>query len=191
VIALLGSMKRLLRRIDRFVMICVVLGAGLVGSQLAEFMQQYTQNLSGRRAEAQYEVRGLVARADDAEMPLGTYLSEFSGSSNPVFAREGQAMRARIERATALDEAYHELRHAGLLAKPFVFAAYADPRIVADVWGNFRPALPLDSRSLIYCVLLMACAALAYRSARVFAALPGRAIRRARGGPVAPDVRRR
>jgi hypothetical protein len=174
-------MHWLSKRLNLFAMVCVVLAAGLVGSQLAEFMQQYTQNLSGRRAEAQREVRGLVDRAAEAEMPLGNYLTEFSGSSNPVFAREGQAMRARVDRATDLDEAYHELRHAGLVAKPFVFAAYVDGEVAADVWRNFRPALPLDSASLLYCGLLMAIAGLGYKGVTWVAVLPVRLARRRRG----------
>ena len=172
-------------------MLCVVVAAGLVGSQLSEFIQQYTQNLAGRRAEAQYEVQGLVARATEAAVPLGAYMSEFTASANPVFVREGEAMQARVDRATALDEAYHEIGHAGLLARPFVFAAHVNADVAADVWRHYRPALPLDSVSVLYCGMLMAVAALAYRVLGLLLAAPLRRAlsRRARRNtPVGPIV---
>jgi len=170
----------LLRRINMLVLVLAMAAAGLAASQLTAFMQQYTQNLAGRLAEARREVDGIIDRAARADMPVYAYLNEFVTASNPVFRREGHALRARIDRAGWLADSYNALETAGLFKKPFVFVWYLDDDIAADVWRHFSPGIQLDRASLIYAGMGMAVGLVAVEGLRILLLLPVRVVRRRR-----------
>ncbi len=161
-------------------LVLVVAAAGLATSQLAAFMQQYTQNLAGRLAEARREVDGIIDRATRANMPVYAYLNAFVTASNPVFRREGQALRARIDRAGWLADSYNALETADLLEKPFVFVWYLDEDVAASTWHHFQPGIQLDRASLIYAGMGVAVAFFSWQLLTLLLVAPVRLARRRR-----------
>lgn len=157
--------------------------AALAGSQLSEFMQQYTQNMAGRLAEAQHAVAGIIHRADSADMPVYEYLDEFASAGNPVFRQQGVALRATIDRASGLQEAYRAITSAGLLEKPLVFASHVDAEIAADVLRHFKPAVPVDTASLVYAGTTGFLGIMLYELAKLLGFAPVRIAKRLRRRP--------
>lgn len=153
--------------------------AALAGSQLSAFMQQYTQNMAGRLAEAQREVDGIIDRADQADMPVYQYLSEFSSAESPVFQQQGVALRATIDRASGLQEAYRAITRAGLLEKPVVFALHVDSEIAENVLRHFEPAMPVHAAGLLYSGTAGLFGVLLYQLAVILGLAPVRLARRA------------
>ena len=143
-------LRDFLKRMDFLAALSAFAIAALICSQLSQFMQQYTQNLSGRLAEARREVDGIILRAGQADMPVYAYLHEFRSAENPVFQQQGVALRATIDRASGLEEAYRDLTQAGLVTKPFVFLRHADTGIAMTVLEQFKPAIPVDTAGLVY-----------------------------------------
>ena len=166
-------------------------GTGIAGalgcSQLSEFMQQYRQNLAGRLAEAQRDVTAIAARAREAEMPIYAYLQEFRQATNPVFVREGQALQAKIDRATELAEGLSALEFAGPLTRPFRFVEHLNGEIVADTWQYFQPAVPVDLASLIYATTGAVLGLLAYHLSTTMLAAPVRLARKRRARQAAAN----
>lgn len=138
------------KRVGNLGRILVVLAFGLAGSQLANFMDAYEQNLAGRLAEAERDVAGIIARAVQADLSLPDYLEAFRNAENPIFVREGAALQAKIERAAFLSDDLNAITRTGIALKPVVFAGRLDRDIAGEVWRRFTPALPIDGAGLVY-----------------------------------------
>lgn len=169
-----------LKRINAIAAVTAFALAALVGSQISEFMQQYTQNMAGRLAEAQRAVDGIIHRADSADMPVYEYLDEFTSAKNPVFQQEGVALRATIDRASGLQEAYRAITNAGMLEKPFIFALHVNGSIAGDVFRHFKPAVPVDTASLLYAATTGFFGVVLYELAKLLGLVPVRMVRRLR-----------
>ena len=178
----MGLLRYLLRRLDALAQALVMVAAGLGLSQLSAFMQQYMQNLAGRLAEARADLAGLLARAAEAGLPVEAYIDTFLTATNPLFVREGEALRAKIAHVQDLTATYDALQAAGLWDRPVVFATRLDPAIAADVWAHFQPAVPIDTASLIYAGLGLVAAMFLYELLRALLVAPFR--RPGRAAPV-------
>ena len=165
------------RRLSSLAAVSVAVIAALFCSQMSEFIQQYTQNLAGRLAEARREVDGIIVRADAADMPVYAYLHEFNSASNPVFRQQGVALRATIDRASDLEQAYTNIAHAGMIDRPFVFAMHFHGDIAADVFRHFQPAVPLDAASLLYAAMGGVLGLLLFQLVKALCVMPYRAVR--------------
>lgn len=147
-------------------------------------MQQYTQNLAGRLAEARREVDGIIFRAGEADMPVYAYLHEFRSAENPIFQEQGVALRATIDRASGLEAAHRDLLQAGIMERPVIFLKQVDAQIAADVLQHFQPAIAVDQASLVYAGFGGVIGFVLYEIVKALCRAPFKLLRiAARGGP--------
>ena len=169
--------KVILRRLNALATAVVFVIAALLCSQVSEFIQHYTQNLAGRLDEARREVNGIIVRADAADMPVYAYLNEFTSATNPVFRQQGVALRATIDRASGLEQAYSDIVGAGIIDRPFVFAMHVRRDIATDVFRHFKPAVPLHVAGLLYALMGGVLGVVLYAIVKSLCVLPLRAAR--------------
>ena len=175
----------LLRKFGSLVALTMVLAGALSSSQLSAFMQHYQQNLAGRLAEARLDVAAIAERAAEAGLPIYAYLDEFRRASNPIFVREGQWLKEKIDRAAWLESHLDALRNAGPVRRPYAFATEMDRTIAAETWENFEPAVPLDQLSLIYAAIGALIGLLIYYPSAAAVTVPARILQKRRNAKIA------
>lgn len=134
------------------------LGAATGGALLSQFPEYYThyvQRLGGRIDQARLRAAGI--REDAAAMGLSVedYIANFLESA--PHSLEGERMAESIFQLDRMEAAYHALREAPLLERPFAFAQHMNTGLVEATLGDFAPAVPLTPEGLVYA----ACGALA------------------------------
>jgi hypothetical protein len=132
--------------LDRF--ICVA--GAVIFSQAPEFMQQYLQRLGGRLDEARRQLDQMRAVAARSGLTLDQLTSRTESASDPSVSRLGGVLREAVERVDALSAAETALRHASILARPFVFLRRFDPAVASATWSVFKPAVPTTVEGAVY-----------------------------------------
>jgi hypothetical protein len=126
-----------------------VLGA-VTFSQVPEFMQQYLQRLGGHLDEARRQLDQLQAAAARSGLTLEQLTAHTSAADDPAVARLGGVLKDAAARVDTLAAAEASIRHASILARPFVFVERLDPGIARATWSIFKPALPTTIEGLAY-----------------------------------------
>lgn len=178
-------LQSLLRKAGGVVALAMMAAGALGSSQLSTFMQHYQQNLAGRLAEARMDVAAIAERAGEAGLPIYAYLDEFRRASNPIFVREGIWLKSKIDRAAWLEGHLENLRSAGPISRPYLFATQMDPEIASETWRHFEPAVPLDGISLTYAGVGAVLGLLVYYPLAGAARVPVHLIRRRRSARIA------
>jgi hypothetical protein len=129
-----------------------VLGAATF-SQVPEFMQQYLQRLGGHLDEAGRQLDQLRAAAARSGLTLEQLTAHTAAAGDPAVARLGAVLKEATGRVEALAAAEAAIRHASILARPFVFLGHLDPAIARATWSIFKPALPTTVEGLIYALV--------------------------------------
>jgi hypothetical protein len=121
-------------------------GAAL--SQFPEYYTHYVQRLGGRIDQARLRAEGI--REDAAAMGLSVeeYIQSFLDSE--PHALEGARMAESIFDLDHMEAAYHALREAPVLERPFAFAEHMNTGLVDATLGDFSPALPLTPEGFVY-----------------------------------------
>ncbi len=140
---LLNSIGNLLDRL------CVVAGA-FMGSQIPEFMQQYTQRLSGHVAELQRLLYQMRQVASYSNKNLEQYIEKFISSSDPDFARQGEFMQGILFRWEELNQTLVHLTQSSMWVRPYVFLKELQSDIAHATFANFQPGLNLSIEGLCY-----------------------------------------
>jgi len=129
-------------------LLCVA-GAVLF-AQVPEFIQQYLQRLGGHLDEARRQLDQLNEAAAQSGLTLDQLIAQTAANPDPAVARLGGVAHAAAARVDALAAADEAIRHASLLAKPFVFLRHLDPSIAHATLAIFRPAVPTTVEGLVY-----------------------------------------
>jgi len=137
------------RMLDR--LLCV-LGA-VAFSQIPEFMQQYLQRLGGHLDEARRQLDQLQAAAARSGLTLDQLTAHTAAATDPAVARLGGVLREAAARVDGLAAAESAIRHASVLARPFVFLGHLDPGIARATWSIFKPAVPTTAEGLVYALM--------------------------------------
>ncbi len=153
---LFGIVKGLMDRIF------MLLGA-VVGSQFPEFMQQYTQRLSGHAAELSQLIAKLTEMASLSNKTLDQYIYKFLSSPDPDFINQGEFMKAVVNRWQELNVSLHSLADATLWNKPYYFFKYMNYPIADTTMHSFKPGINLTVEGLCYAILGMVCAYVLYQ----------------------------
>jgi len=132
--------------VDR--VLCV--GGAVLFSQFPEFMQQYLQRLEGHLDEARLQLAGLKDTAAQSGATIDQLVANAAASSDPLMQRLGILVKGTAGRVDQLAAADDALRHASLVAKPFVFFLHLEPAIARATWSIFRPAVPTTLEGLVY-----------------------------------------
>lgn len=128
-------MTGLVHKIDSLLGTVVAAVAGLAGTQLLAFMQQYRQRLEGHLAEAELHVR---------------QIREATLYANVEVTTKAKLHEAALDRVSELTDSLDAMLTADPVTRPFVFLAHLEREIARAALDSFQPALPLDVVSLAY-----------------------------------------
>ncbi len=144
---------------DRTIIVLGVAGA----AQLPAFMDQYLQNLSGKKEQAKKTVEDFKEQANTSvrQAPTGsidktclqehpvdcldTAIGYHLGSSDVVFRGSGRAMQNAKDDYTELSASYKDLSTAKPIERVVPFARHFNKNIASDTAKNFTPAVPLST----------------------------------------------
>lgn len=132
--------------IDR---LCIVFGA-FMGSQVPQFMQQYSQRLSGHVTELEHLVEQLRKTASLSHKTLDQYIQKFLSSSDPDFVHQGHFMQGIVNRWDELNQSYLSLMQSSPLSRPFTFLYGLKSDIAGSTFDSFQPGLSLNLEGLCY-----------------------------------------
>ncbi|MBA2369445.1 MAG: DUF2937 family protein [Candidatus Protochlamydia sp.] len=135
--------------LDRFF---VVFGAFL-GSQIPQYLQQYTQRLAGHVAELDFQIAKLKKIAAMSGKTLDQYIHKFEQNTDPDFVRQGEFMDGIVIRWQELNQALSNLTEASVWKHPFVFLKEMDYSIARNTYESFQPGLNLTTEGFLYACL--------------------------------------
>lgn len=145
IIQLIGSL------LDRLL---VVLGA-FAGSQIPEFMQQYTQRLGGHVHELNRLINQLHGLALQSHKTLEQYIHKFLYNSDMDFIQQGEFMNQMLIRWENLDQILYRLNHSSIWERPYVFLTTLQSDIAESTLASFQPGLNLNLEGLSYAIIGM------------------------------------
>jgi predicted PurR-regulated permease PerM len=134
--------------------IFLVLGA-LVGSQVPEFIQQYTQRLGGHVDELSHLLLLIKQSAALSNKSLDIYIQKFMTNSDPDFVIQGQFMQSMLSRWENLTSSLSNIIRSSIWTKPFVFITQIDKEIFSSTTKSFHPGFTLTIEGLLYTALGM------------------------------------
>lgn len=127
----------------------LVIGAFL-GSQIPQFMQQYTQRLAGHVEELHYLIDQLNRTASSSHKTLDQYIYKFLSNSDPDFKGQGLFMQTVVERWNHLTEALRSITESSVWTRPYAILAHWDHEIIKGTFHSFEPGLSLTLEGLYY-----------------------------------------
>ena len=155
---------RLLRILNSIMDRLVMLLGAFLGSQIPEFMQQYTQRLSGHAAELSLLVNKLTQMASFSNKTLDQYIDKFLKSSDTDFARQGEFMNDVVLRWRDIHMTLQSLTESSSLERPYYFFKYLNYPITESTFQSFQPGINLSIEGLCYTALGVILAFLFYQS---------------------------
>lgn len=132
--------------IDR---LCVVAGA-FIGSQVPQFMQQYTQRLAGHVEALQKLIHQLHQIASLSQKTLEQYIQKFVDSGDPDFIQQGDFMQGILNRWQELHLALNNLTQSSIWLRPYYFLKDLQPDIAHSTLSSYQPGLSLTIEGLCY-----------------------------------------
>ncbi len=142
-------MRWLIKIIDR---LCVVAGA-LFCSQAPLFMQYYSQQLAGRVAELQTQIKAMTLIATQTGKNLSSYILKFLNSQDEDFRLQGELMKEMVTRANHLTEGLQALQEATVWQKPLAFLQFFSWDVAQTTWDTYKVGIPLTAEGFIYALL--------------------------------------
>lgn len=138
--------------IGLFDRIFAVIGA-LVCAQAPMFIQQYSQQLSGRVAELKLQVDSIASAAVQGRKSVPQYIQRFIDSGDQDFMLQGELMQRMTLRYGHLSEALQDLSTTSIWAKPFVFIRDFSWDIAQSTFVDFQPGIPFTLEGLVYALI--------------------------------------
>jgi hypothetical protein len=144
-------------------------GGAIVFSQFPQFMQQYTQRLSGHLSELDLQVKLMQNAAEASSLSLNAYIQKFlQSNSEPAFNRQGEIMQQVMDRFQNLSAALKSFQDASLYKRPFVFITHLNGDIAGDTWTTFQPGIPTTLEGLVYAFVGMLAGIIFFYAIRKF-----------------------
>jgi hypothetical protein len=136
-------------RIARTMAVALGLFGGVAASQGPEFAQQYRQRLGGAIDELR-----LVAQRFDADAVANGHNREGAVDrlrTNPdnLVSRQGDAMRANLERLDRLEQQRQAFVEAGPFQRVLVTLRDGDRDLMGATYGDFEPAVPTTQAGVV------------------------------------------
>lgn len=127
----------------------IVAGA-FIGSQIPQFMQQYTQRLAGNVEALQKLIGQLNHMASLSQKTLEKYIQKFKISEDPDFVQQGDFMQGILNRWEELHEALVHLNQSSIWVRPYYFLKDLQADIAHSTISSFHPGLSLTLEGLCY-----------------------------------------
>lgn len=156
-------MKTLAWIFDRFF---IVLGA-FIGSQIPEFMQQYTQRLGGHVDELSHLLAALKKSVARNHKNIESYIQKFLSNSDTDITLQGEFMQSILLRWQKLSASLHSLVESSVWERPYVFVKNLDSDIFASTVGAYHPGISLTVEGLCYTVVGVLLGSAVYQVLRV------------------------
>ncbi len=132
-----------------FCLILALLVAGLF-SQEPEFLQQYTQRLSGRIDELTRQAREFEARVQAFGLTRDEAITRFKANPDPIVAGEARAREADLALLARLERQRANLVGGSELSRLMALVGELDPEIARATYDDFRPAVPVTTQGLVF-----------------------------------------
>ncbi len=129
--------------------LCVVIGA-FIGSQIPQFMQQYTQRLAGHVEALQKMIHQLREISSLSHKTLEQYIQKFQDSPDPEFVLQGDFMQGILNRWAELQQALDHLTQSSMWVRPYYFLKDLQPDIAHSTFASFQPGVNLTIEGLSY-----------------------------------------
>jgi hypothetical protein len=140
-------------RIARTMAVALGLFGGVAASQGPEFAQQYRQRLGG----AIDELRRIVERFDADASANGASregaVDRLKASPDNLVSRQGDAMRANVERLDRLERQRQAYIEAGPFERVVVLARDGDLDLMEATYRDFEPAVPTTQEGFVAVVI--------------------------------------
>ena len=140
ILSLIGSL------LDR---LCIVVGA-FIGSQIPQFMYQYSQRLGGHVGELQHLLHQMRQVASYSNKTLEQYIDKFLLSSDPDFFRQGEFLQGILVRWSELHQALMHLTQSSMWTRPYIFLKEIQSDIAHSTLASFQPGLNLSVEGFCY-----------------------------------------
>jgi len=136
---------------------CLFTFSFIVGVQLPEFVQQYSQRLSGHLNEASHHLSQFQAIADSQyQGSLLTLISRYQANSDIAIVQTGDVIAELMTRIELFELQLSHLQQGDLYQRLYYFIIEMDIELARATAFQFQLAIPLETQAL----LLGACLAL-------------------------------
>ena len=127
----------------------IVAGA-LFGSQIPEFIQQYTQRLAGHVDELQKMVNQLQGMAALSHKSLEQYIQKFRDNADPDFVQQGNFMEGLVLRLGELKGALVHLTEGSAWMRSFYFFKELQSDIAQSTYHAFQMGINFSAEGLFF-----------------------------------------
>ena len=117
----------------------------VVTSQLPEFVQQYRQRLGGAADELAAIVAEFDGEASHMSLRRDQALDRLKRNPDELARERGQDLEATVVRSDRLARQRAAFTSAGPVSQYAVMAEDFDPRLAAQTYRDFQPAVPVTS----------------------------------------------
>ena len=153
-------MSRVRGLLDRLLLICAVVGGGLVPG----FIVQYRQRLGGRLDQARLDLATWQHLADqyyqgDIERLIRYHLE----STDPTFHAEGAIIRSLLTTVQQLQSAVEALQ-GSLFHQAAYLTLHADPGLVRATLHDWVPTFALSADGIVFALVVAAVEWLAFQA---------------------------
>ncbi len=155
----MGVLRWITGLLDR---LFVVVGAFL-GSQIPQFIQQYSQQLAGHVEELNYLLEQLHQVASYSNKTLEQYINKFLNNSDPDFLHQGEFMQTMLSRWQDLSIALQSLLESSIWTRPYAFIAHFNYEIAKSAFYSFQPSISLTLEGVCYTGVGLLIGYLSYR----------------------------
>jgi hypothetical protein len=136
-------------RIARTAAAALGLFGGVVASQGPEFAQQYRQRLGGAIDELRRVVQRFEADAEANRQSREGAVDRLKSNPDNLVSRQGDAMRANIERLERLEGQRQAFIEAGPFQRLIIMTRNADTDIMRAAYQDFEPAVPATQEGVV------------------------------------------
>jgi hypothetical protein len=136
-------------RVARTMAVAFGLFGAVTASQVPEFAQQYRQRLGGAIDELQRVVQRFDADAGANGQNRDGAITRLKENSDNLVSRQGDAMRANIERLDRLQRHRQDYLTAGPFQRLALLVRDADLDLMESTYRDFEPAVPATSEGAV------------------------------------------
>jgi hypothetical protein len=134
--------------------ISIVIGAWF-GSQLPQFIQQYTQRLGGHVDELSYLVAKLNQIAAHSNKNLHDFTHKLLNQSDPDIISQGEFLQGIVTRKEELSSSLNHLLDSTLWNRSYYFFSNLDHDTMMATLKSYQPGFSMTLEGIIYTTIGM------------------------------------